>query len=95
MTTLDSNLVEVLEVKKGRTTYELKKGTGSWVLFSRDIRDKEDPRLTHCMEDLSINLDTYRVHCNRTGKETRSFMRYINLCIRIEKLFSISSLRDL
>jgi len=82
-----------LEIKKGNTTYRLDKGQGSWVIFDRVIQvNKLESSIKEC---LSVNLDTHEVYCNRTGAETKGFKRYLNLVIRIETLFNLSSLRDL
>ena len=84
--------MKTLVVNKGRTEYKLQRGAENWIIFTREVKDKEDKNLTHVKESLSINVMTNEVHCNRTGKETFGFKRCYDKRQVINKIFGIETL---
>lgn len=77
---------------KGNTIYSIANQKNDWFVFTRIINRIEGH--SSLLESLSININTYEIYCNRTGKQTFGFKRYLNLVLRIEKIFKLSSLRD-
>ena len=77
---------------KGKTIYSITKQKNCCIVFTRIINKTENH--SSLLESLSINLNTYEVYCNRTGKQTFGIRRFLNLVLRIEKIFNLSSLRD-
>jgi len=81
-----------MKITKRNTSYSLGKGKENWFIFERNVqRDEYNNSLC---ESLSINIHTKEVYCNRTGKQTFGIKRYLKLVLRIENIFSLSSLRD-
>lgn len=76
----------------GNTEYKLESGSENWIIFTRTVR--RSAMESSIMESLSIDRDTWEVHCNRTGKETKNWARYYALCVRIEKIFGLSDIKE-